>query len=76
MNIMTLGLHKGRTYDWIRDNEPDYCKWVINLKNPNGAILEFQEWLKKDLAGKDCHICNGQGWFISEGEDIECFECS
>ena len=43
--IIRLGKYYGRTYGEIMRGDNQYCDWVFNLKDLNGEILNFQEWI-------------------------------
>ena len=45
-SMLPFGKHRGKTFDHVLANEPDYCRWVLGADSPTGALKEFQDWLK------------------------------
>ena len=44
--IMSVGKHKGRRYQWIRANDPQYCSDVVmTMDKPSPSMKHFQIWL-------------------------------
>ena len=42
---MTVGKYKGQTYEWIMENDPQYCDWVLSMDNLSGAMESFSDFL-------------------------------
>ena len=45
-SILSIGKHRGKTFDHMLAKEPDYCRWALGADSPTGALKEFQDWLK------------------------------
>ena len=45
-STLPFGKHRGKTFDHVLANEPDYCRWALGADSPTGALKEFQDWLK------------------------------
>lgn len=45
-NTLAFGKHKGKSYDFVKQNDVSYCNWVLKQKNFSGKMLDFQSWLK------------------------------
>ena len=45
-STLFIGKHRGKTFDHVLANEPDYCRWALDKDSPTGALKEFQDWLK------------------------------
>ena len=41
---LQVGKHKHKTYEWVFENDPKYCKWVVE-KVSKKPLLRFKEWL-------------------------------
>jgi hypothetical protein len=54
--VMTFGRHKGKTYDYIYDNDKQYVKWVITSKDSEKYVKKikayFTERIQQDYAGE------------------------
>lgn len=67
-NIITFGKYKNSTYIEVYKNDPNYCNWILNLKNANIKVMKFQKHIKyfiendKVIISKNkytqCIICN------------------
>jgi hypothetical protein len=40
-------LHNGRTYCYVLENHPDYCRWVLRQIEPCRGMATFVNWLKE-----------------------------
>merc|ERR1712196_298340 len=43
--VFTVGKHRGRTFLDVKDNEPAYCSWVLQLAEPSDTLKAFVEYL-------------------------------
>lgn len=44
--IFTINLScKGKSFEWVSENDPDICKFALNNPNPFGQLLRFREFL-------------------------------
>ena len=48
--ILKFGKHKGKTFRYILNHYPDYCKWVIGIHSSNPNSFEFQGWFDTHLS--------------------------
>eukprot|EP00405_Crypthecodinium_cohnii_P040103 CAMPEP_0206556560 /NCGR_PEP_ID=MMETSP0325_2-20121206/18523_1 /ASSEMBLY_ACC=CAM_ASM_000347 /TAXON_ID=2866 /ORGANISM="Crypthecodinium cohnii, Strain Seligo" /LENGTH=853 /DNA_ID=CAMNT_0054057197 /DNA_START=438 /DNA_END=2999 /DNA_ORIENTATION=- len=50
---MTLqfGKHRGKPYEEVAAADPGYCAWVLKIPAPQGAMLEFQQFLQNRQGG-------------------------
>ena len=44
---LRFGKHSGDTFEEVRFNDTGYCRWVRDLDDCGGQMLEFQEYLSK-----------------------------
>ena len=44
-----MGKHKGLWFSEVLSKEPDYCIWVMSLKDPGGGFHKLIEWLRKNF---------------------------
>jgi hypothetical protein len=44
--ILKFGKHKGKTFRYVLNHEPGYCKWVIDTPSSNPKFVEFQMWVQ------------------------------
>lgn len=42
---MNFGKYRDYSYQWVIENDPDYCEWVKSIPNPGYRLREFQTWL-------------------------------
>ena len=44
--IMPIGKHRGKTFQYIFEQDPDYCDWIVELGNKAyGALKLFREYI-------------------------------
>merc|ERR1719277_480045 len=46
--VMTVGMHKGRTFADLKANEPDYANWVLRQEEPSEVMKSFADYLKAE----------------------------
>jgi hypothetical protein len=44
--MISFGKHKGKTYDYIIENDKSYCSFVLNQTNCSKGFKHFQDYLK------------------------------
>lgn len=42
--IMTFGMYKGKSLEWIYDNDPDYFLWLVGEE-----IINVPQWIIDSL---------------------------
>jgi len=45
-SVFTFGKHRGDTYKDVLDTDQSYCFFALDQADPNGGMLDFQQWLK------------------------------
>ena len=43
--VLGCGKHKHKTYTWIKNNDKDYCQWVMSIESPSAEMMRFKTWL-------------------------------
>ena len=43
--VMATGKHKNKTFNAIKAEDPDYCKWVLARDNHIGSMKDFRDFL-------------------------------
>jgi hypothetical protein len=52
--ILRIGKkHNGKKYNEIQQEDPGYCQWVKDQKNPGGPLKDFQRFLTSDEAAPE-----------------------
>lgn len=48
-SVMSVGRHRGKTFSWIRSNDPSYCRWVIDRAGTprTTGLADFKDWLSR-----------------------------
>ena len=47
-NILTFGKYKGKTFEEVFEEHPDYCDWILTQTTPrNKGFKNFYNWLSK-----------------------------
>jgi len=44
-NIITFGKHKNKHYKFVKDTDSNYCKWIINVREPSLQLQLFKDYL-------------------------------
>lgn len=44
LSIMTIGKHKGKSFESIFKGDKSYVKWVLSLENTQGEMQKFRDW--------------------------------
>ena len=44
-----LGGHRGKTYQWVLDNRPDYIQWARQQVNPSQSLTHFVSWVEQNF---------------------------
>lgn len=57
-DIMTFGKHKGKTVDWIAENEPSYIVWLVE-----NEIIECDDEIYEDVQWADANSSPPEDWF-------------
>lgn len=52
-SICTVGKYKGKTFQYIKQNDISYCTWIMDNENLWGNLLLFQKWLFEDKDGSN-----------------------
>jgi hypothetical protein len=60
-NVLNVGKHTGKSFDFIRQNDVSYCNWVLKQINIGKNLGQFQQWLKTKTKKVTCECCNGSG---------------
>ena len=85
-----MGKHKGRYFDEVLRDSPDYCDWVKNLADPGEAFSRFIDYLnsrfedeepptKKTKNSNVCKICCDKDIdtvFVPCGHIAACRRCA
>lgn len=45
--VITFGKCAGLTFEQVRASDPEYCRWVLSLPRPTGAIVAFCDYLQQ-----------------------------
>ena len=48
LNIIDFGKHRNKTYEWVKINDPDYCKWALSIQITGNRLTKFKDWLKNN----------------------------
>ena len=50
--------HKGRTFEYVRKNEPGYVNWAKSITDPHGSLAEFVAYCKSqdEAEGKPVNV--------------------
>lgn len=64
-----FGKHRKRTYQWVRENTPTYCRWAKRQGFPSPALSAFLDWLEEvdgtgTLMGFGAHAHQTRGWVV------------
>ena len=60
-NTISFGKHNGKSYEYVRQVDVEYCNWALKQMNVGGRMLHFQEWLRAKTRKVTCECCNGSG---------------
>ncbi|CAK0907504.1 unnamed protein product [Prorocentrum cordatum] len=52
MATLSFGKHRGKTFEEVATTDAGYCKWVLAIDGPKGAMAEFQGFLKARSGGE------------------------
>ena len=44
-----LGEHRGKTYQWVLDNRPDYIHWARQQVNPSQGLTHVMTWVEQNF---------------------------
>ncbi|CAE8676424.1 unnamed protein product [Polarella glacialis] len=44
--VWKTGKHAGRTFEEVRDEDPEYVRWALSLENPTRQVAAFVAWLE------------------------------
>jgi alanine-alpha-ketoisovalerate/valine-pyruvate aminotransferase len=58
--IMSVGKHKGRFFDEILADAPDYCQWALSLQAPSDCFLPFVAYSRAHLKDGEMHPAKKQ----------------
>ena len=42
---LTFGRHSGSTYQYVYDNHPEYCQWILSNHSHYREYNQFKKWL-------------------------------
>ncbi|CCV01994.1 hypothetical protein IIV22A_150R [Invertebrate iridescent virus 22] len=45
--ILSIGKYKGKSFDYVKVNDPLYCDWVLRTEIFGESLIKFKEWLIK-----------------------------
>jgi len=45
--ILKVGKYSGKEFQWIMENDIEYCKNILQMRIVSSAILPFKKYLKK-----------------------------
>ena len=83
--VLQVGKHRGRFFDEILNDDPDYSEWAASLNAPSKLMIDFQKYVKNRRkrpreAGDDmCSVCMDRAIdsaFIPCGHMTACLSCA
>ena len=45
-DTLTFGKYKGSSFEDVKEDHPDYCRWILLQNSNNRDFKNFQTWLK------------------------------
>lgn len=46
-SLLTIGKYRNRSFQYIKDYDPGYCRWVRQTVSPGPGLKLFKEWLSE-----------------------------
>ena len=83
--VMEVGKHRGKFFDTIIKDDPEYAEWAASLEEPSKLLIGFQKYVKRQRkrpreVGDDmCSICMDRSIdsaFMPRGHRCACIECA
>jgi len=51
VDSFSIGKHRGRSFEDVVSEDPDYCRWAFRLEDPKGDVAEFTTYLRQHYGG-------------------------
>lgn len=45
-NVLLVGTHRGKSYNYVYNSFPGYCDWVLRIESPTPALFHFQQFVR------------------------------
>ena len=83
--VLEVGKHRGRFFDEVLRDDPEYADWASSLESPSKLMLHFQRYVKwqrkrpREPGDDICSICMDNtidSAFIPGGHQAACIECA
>ena len=83
--VLDVGKHRGRFFDSIFKDDPDYAEWAVSLDEPSRLMADFQKFVRnkrkrpREVGDDMCSICmdsNINSAFIPCGHQAACIDCA
>ncbi len=83
--VLEVGKHRGRFFDEVLRDDPEYADWAASLESPSKLMIHFQRYVKwqrkrpREPGDDICSICMDNtidSAFIPCGHQAACIECA
>ncbi len=83
--VMQVGKHRGKFFNAILQDDPDYADWAASLEEPSKLMIDFHKYVKRarkrprEVSDYMCSICMDNHIdcaFIRCGHMTACLSCA
>lgn len=75
-NVLPFGKYRGKSYEDVLDEHPEYCEWAAKtaaMPDATSGLLEFVAWLNKSAPASQMTAWKEQAKAIEVGENVVAF---